>query len=151
MRFPALVILYCPTIVPCPDSRLIKLERQIFHFLWKSGVSTCEAIYLLSETVNCCGRGSTATFYSRVVKSEREDNMGETLNREDNQLDSLFQWTFEPRNGMIWQCYLGALPVRDKLKRHGHPCPSSTDCPRCGQGRETILRAIVQCSEVSEM
>ena len=50
---------------------------------------------------------------------------------------------------LAWQCYRGALPVRDKLYRNGSA--NSPTCPRCAQGDETVLHALVQCPSIADL
>lgn len=71
----------------------------------------------------------------------------ETLGLEVNQLDSLFQCTFESKSlgnfqkFLAWQCCRGTLTFREKLRRHGRS--GSSICPRCEQEMETVLNATV--------
>lgn len=80
---------------------------------------------------------------------------GETLGLDDTQLATLFQRTFESKTldnfqkSLVWQCYRGALPIWDKLTRHG--IPGSSNCPRCWWDKETALHAIVQCPKVTDV
>ncbi|XP_036366636.1 uncharacterized protein LOC118766888 [Octopus sinensis] len=107
-----------------------------------------KALLQFHHSGNASGFGTTTFFYSRLVEAGNND----TLGLGDNQLDSLFRRTFGPGcldnfpKSLAWQCYRGALPIRDKLARHGQT--TTADCPRCGRDRKLscmLLFSVLEC------
>lgn len=60
------------------------------------------------------------------------------------QLADLFQRTFKPEFKDNFQI---TLLVHDKLYRQG--CAAIQACPRCMQDDETIMRTLIQCSQIA--
>jgi hypothetical protein len=227
----ASVIYYRLTVVPCPSSRLTRLERLLFRFLWGGRVplvrrsiccqhplrgglgmpwllmrrhalrlrhlqiflqdeqvwspfvrrvfpqlvsltelqtwvkrrprlgawhlECCQALTALYQSGNAIGGSSTLAFYRGLVAGKSDDVLGETLGIDEEELAGLFRRTFSPgtmdnfQKSLAWQCYRKALPVRDKLYRHGSAVRRS--CPRCAQSDETVLHALVQCPSIADL
>lgn len=114
-----------------------------------------KALMICRYSGKVSGRGSTIAFYRRLVEEGCEDDLRMTLGLRYIQLESLFLRTFGLKtmdnfqNSLTWQCYRGALPVQDKLARHGQ-CHTQTS-PRCGLDRETIQHAIVVFKSVGHV
>lgn len=89
---------------------------------------------LCRRSCNANGCGSIASFYSGLVESECDDNLG----RQSASTDIRALKTMDNfQNFVIWQYHGGVLSVRGKLNRRDHPTP--TDCPWCEQERKTLL------------
>ncbi len=115
----------------------------------------CQALTALYQSSNTVSVASTQTLYRGLVLGKRDDVLGETLGADESELAGLFRRTFGPgtmdnfQKSLAWQCYRKALPVRDKLHRHGSAV--SRACPRCAQGDETVLHALVQCPDIANL
>ena len=115
----------------------------------------CQALTTLYKLDHAVVGKTTPAFYRGLVEGMSDDGLGETLGVDEGCLSGLFWRTFRSgimdnfQKSLAWQCYRGALPVRDKLYRHGSA--NSRTCPRCDQGDETVLHAIVQCPCIAEL
>ena len=102
------------------------------------------------------GCNTTKAFYRGLVEGRYDDDLGANLGVDEDYLTRLFQTTFGPgpmdnhQRSLAWQCYRGALPVRDKLYRHGSRNTEPT-CPRCRLNDETVLHALVQCPAICDL
>ncbi|MCP3653585.1 MAG: zinc-binding domain-containing protein [Herbaspirillum sp.] len=109
----------------------------------------CQALTALYKLGHEVDGSSTLAFYRGLVEGMSDDGLGAILGVDANSLSALFRRTFRSgtmdnfQKSLAWQCYRGALPVRDKLYRHGSA--NNRTCPRCAQGDETVLHALVQC------
>ncbi|GAB1597330.1 hypothetical protein Ahia01_000009400 [Argonauta hians] len=115
-----------------------------------------EALRLFCRTGNAVGGDPpTSVYYKGLVRHMSDDDLGERLGVSELQLSGLFRRTFGPgpmdnfQRSLAWQLYRGALPVRDKLKRHG--CAVTRICQRCMQAEETPLHALVQFPNISPL
>jgi hypothetical protein len=114
-----------------------------------------QALTALCQSGNADGGSSTMEFYRGLVEGKSDDVLGETLGVDGKKLAALYRRTFGPgpmdnfQKSLAWQCYRGALPVRDKLYRHGSAVTRT--CPRCAQGDETVLHALVQCPCIADL
>ena len=129
------------------------IYRRPRQGLWQAECR--KAIRLISRVGNVGSMRSTLEFYSGMIVGKAEDVLGESLGADEGQLADLFRRTFGPKylnnyqKSLAWQCYRSALPVRDKLSRHGGRV--SPICPRCEQDRETVLHAFVECPKLADL
>jgi hypothetical protein len=114
-----------------------------------------QALTALHQSGNVDDGSSTMEFYRGLVVGKSDDVLGETLGIDGEKLAALYRRTFGPgpmdnfQKSLAWQCYRGALPVRDKLHRHGSAVTRT--CPRCAQSDETVLHALVQCACIADL
>ncbi|GAB1599396.1 hypothetical protein Ahia01_000216800, partial [Argonauta hians] len=125
----------------------------VWHTECRQALTSLAAI---CRTGNALSGSSTSFFYRELVQIGNNDVLGETLTVDDDQLAGLFRRTFGPgpmdnfQRSLAWQCYRGALPVRDKLFRHGYQRYGQL-CPRCDRENETVQHALITCPGVRDV